>query len=292
MDCAICCDTLEVNNDTIKLICDHTFHKKCIKQWFETSSNNNNVLCCPYCRTLTQKPIITYKNEITNKIYKTKCIKRKTCIINNSLTSFVIKQLQDQLPKAWLDINNKNLQPLFKLITNNESIYITSFLRSYLLYTERKDNIILLEREDSIGDKYYDLDSYHIIVGIFTNTDFNICYEWCYQLLHLLKKDYSIFYGLFYNTILNDLALNTMVNLNLENNKSMFQAIYASTVYSLLNKFQHLNEDNAILPNLETFIYYSDNQYTKEQLQHIVDYQKKYLDNNIILLNNYSTMYL
>ena len=39
---------------------------------------------------------------------------------------------------------------------------------------------------------------------------------------------------MFYNTILNDLSLNTMINLNLQNNKDMFQAIYASTMYQFI----------------------------------------------------------
>ena len=284
MECPICYDTLKNGYEIITILCNHTFHKNCLKQWFETSISKNKLLNCPYCRTRIPEHIITSKNNLLNKIYKTKYLKRKTCIINNIQTSFILKQLHDQLPKAWLDKRSKNIQPLFELITNNKSIYITSFLRSYLLFTERKDNIILLEKKDFLGDKYYDLEKNCNILGIFTNSNFNICYDWCFDVLNLLSNTYGINYGMFYNTILNDLALNTMKSLNLENKRCMFQAIYTTAMYSLLIKFQHLNKKEAILPNLNKFIYFSNYIYTEEQLQPLIDYQKNYLDNNIILI--------
>jgi hypothetical protein len=286
MDCPICYENLRDESEKYKLSCKHTFHEECLKKWLKISNDNNNQLGCPYCREPIKKPVITYKNKSVNLIYKTIQLKRKTCIINGETTCFIVKQLQDQIPKAWMDIYNKILNPLFKLVTNNESIYITSFLRSYLLITNRKDNIVLLEKEDVFGEKYYDLETDCKIAGIFTNKMFNICFDWCYEVLQYIKRDYNIYYGLFYNTILNDLALNTMINLNLQNNKNMFQAIYASSMYTLLNKFNYLNKQNAILPDIKEFKFICYNIYTKEQLQSIIDYQKKYLDNSITLLKS------
>ncbi|CAG2172374.1 unnamed protein product, partial [Oppiella nova] len=55
-DCAICLDGLNegTKESNMQLICDHQFHKQCIKLWFDTKSN------CPVCRTQT--------NPITEEI--------------------------------------------------------------------------------------------------------------------------------------------------------------------------------------------------------------------------------
>ena len=43
--CVICSCSLGKCSDKVKLICGHTFHRKCIREWFSKTSNN-----CPLCR--------------------------------------------------------------------------------------------------------------------------------------------------------------------------------------------------------------------------------------------------
>jgi len=284
MNCPICYDILDVDDIKNKIMttsCNHKFHEKCIKMWFK-ESNTNNTFLCPYCRTSMNEITIEYKNNFKNLVYKSKHLKRKTCIINGKPVSFIIKQLQDQPPKAWIT-HTDYMRPLYKLNIGIESIYITSFLRSYLLLSNPQNNIVLIEKKDFLDEKYYDLEDTQIIAGIFTNNMFYVSYDWCYEVLHFFKQKYGIFYGLIYNTLLTDLALNTMIIMNLENDKSIFQGIYACSMFSILNKLKYLNDDKIVLPEIDLFIFYTDNLYTKEQLQPIIDHQKNYLDNNIIL---------
>ena len=44
--CAICLNDRLIDNDDDILICGHSFHLRCIKQWFETS----RISTCPICR--------------------------------------------------------------------------------------------------------------------------------------------------------------------------------------------------------------------------------------------------
>jgi len=49
-ECAICLDTLKVNEFQRTLDCSHCFHKKCIDRWFKKDND-----CCPMCRTVIIK---------------------------------------------------------------------------------------------------------------------------------------------------------------------------------------------------------------------------------------------
>ena len=44
IDCCICLDKFEENNNSIVLNCSHRFHKECILNWFKKELN------CPLCR--------------------------------------------------------------------------------------------------------------------------------------------------------------------------------------------------------------------------------------------------
>ena len=43
-DCLICMESLQIGEQTFKLICGHYYHNKCITQWLQTKSS------CPHCR--------------------------------------------------------------------------------------------------------------------------------------------------------------------------------------------------------------------------------------------------
>lgn len=47
--CVICLDTID-EKDLYTLECKHTFHRKCIQEWFQTQLQQHNTLTCPTCR--------------------------------------------------------------------------------------------------------------------------------------------------------------------------------------------------------------------------------------------------
>lgn len=47
-ECSICLDPIQ--NDFEKLSCNHTYHKVCIKEWFETTLANKRETTCPLCK--------------------------------------------------------------------------------------------------------------------------------------------------------------------------------------------------------------------------------------------------
>ena len=49
MSCVICHECYTDNN-SFSTPCDHTFHKECLKTWFNTQSANNRTQTCPLCR--------------------------------------------------------------------------------------------------------------------------------------------------------------------------------------------------------------------------------------------------
>ena len=49
-ECPICLEKIK-NKETIKLNCNHIFHKKCIKRWINETNNNPNLdITCPLCK--------------------------------------------------------------------------------------------------------------------------------------------------------------------------------------------------------------------------------------------------
>lgn len=57
MDCTICYETINENDSTYTLPCNHTYHTLCINQWFSVSST------CPMCR---QKILTIPDSDITD----------------------------------------------------------------------------------------------------------------------------------------------------------------------------------------------------------------------------------
>lgn len=63
MTCSICLE--ELNNNSRKLKCSHTFHKECIDNWFKHISER----CCPLCRQIhSNKFDIKYEKLTKNNI--------------------------------------------------------------------------------------------------------------------------------------------------------------------------------------------------------------------------------
>lgn len=279
--CPICYENIQ-ENEYYTTKCNHSFHKSCIKNWIDTQNDKiidddeTKVILCPYCRTIIDCFIIKLENDFENTHYKTKNIKRKSCIVNNISVPFINKQLQDQFPKAWFDYK-KILFPIYKLKFENEDVYISAFLRTYLLYSN-ENNINFIKKKDFNGKKYYDIENLQI-KGLFNKNAFVICFEWTIQVLHELKHIYHINYQQYYNTLINDLVIYSMIKLKLELKKSIYQGLYTCAMYNVINLFNK----KKILLNI--FIEYTDNTYVEEELKEINKVQQDYLKNEIILLS-------
>ena len=85
MDCSICIEPL--HGKTITTKCGHTYHSKCLAQWYESNDN------CPYCRQSIEQYLINIYDYLNIKYYVFKNYKRKTIKIdidsNNLDVSFI-----------------------------------------------------------------------------------------------------------------------------------------------------------------------------------------------------------
>ena len=52
--CAICLEP--IGESEYKLECDHTFHRQCVTEWFDTQLRQGNPLTCPLCRQHHNNP--------------------------------------------------------------------------------------------------------------------------------------------------------------------------------------------------------------------------------------------
>ena len=53
-ECCICLQEMDSNKEAIvQLVCQHSFHKQCVKNWFQTAKNN-----CPLCRGSVDVPSV------------------------------------------------------------------------------------------------------------------------------------------------------------------------------------------------------------------------------------------
>ena len=55
MTCPICLEEITRKNKTVILTCDHKFHRKCLKQWYQTNKLYYDKYTghCPTCRQIS-----------------------------------------------------------------------------------------------------------------------------------------------------------------------------------------------------------------------------------------------
>lgn len=51
-ECSICLQSMDSHIENIRLKCQHSFHKQCVKRWFETGTGT-----CPLCRADVDIPL-------------------------------------------------------------------------------------------------------------------------------------------------------------------------------------------------------------------------------------------
>lgn len=186
--CSICLESKSQNS--IKLVCGHTFHKICFSHWVKHSLNYS----CPLCRK-DSKSIFT-KIEDTNKSYKL-FIKR-----------FLFKEIKllDNQGNLILNINCKNIHQLLnynyknvlekyydynnkvfksnKVLFEIDNIKISQFLRDIIIFGPNKITIEIKKENTNDQEFYYDtkLD----IINNYNKKHFHdnySLYEKIYQLL-------------------------------------------------------------------------------------------------------------
>jgi hypothetical protein len=111
MDCAICYSEITKSTGKIELSCSHTFHIKCLTNWFKSQSEQYMEQSCPYCRHEANEeeevPIVekAEQNRFYNrlKLYE----EEVTCwytSASDQLNSYVkrINTLEDQRDTAMM----------------------------------------------------------------------------------------------------------------------------------------------------------------------------------------------
>ena len=285
MNCPICISEIDTLDELYTTNCNHSFHHSCLKEWVKTKLENNDRYSCPCCRNILDCCVISNENNLPNYYYKTKNIKRKSITINHKKVFNLYKQLQDQVPKAWYDFKNVYI-PIYKLKVieddKESEIFISAYLRAYLLYGELKDEHIWVQpHKDFFGKEYFTIIVSNI-KGKFSKSVYLTCLEWCIEVFHVIKHTIGICYRQVYNTILSDMTIKTMIDLKLENNMHIYQGIFTCAIYNILKKFCTNTE---LVPSIEYFISMTDDTYVKDELLDILKYQENYLKNEISILD-------
>lgn len=275
--CAICFEEFDENaldyNSKCTTICNHNFHQNCIVTWLDIKKNN---VTCPYCRTSISTYLICEENTIRNTYYYTIRKNRKTLILDDINVSFIESQLRDQIPKAWLNFNENNAEiyrPIYTLSIKSNLVYITGYLRSYLLHTQNKSKSISLEKKmDLTGQIYYELNEDLPIIVKMKKYHYYTCYDWCYELLSEIKPKYDFIYYQFFNTLLVDLVIYTLNESYYFNTYYYFQGVFLCAIFLLIQNFKI--GDN--IPNIDDLNYYTSYSYNNEDLQKLIKIQEAY----------------
>lgn len=75
--CLVCFETLD-DDTSIRLLCKHKFHKKCIHQWTKKCRISKHTETCPLCRSQVQHDYVTVISLDNHKI-----------VINKDFTYFI-----------------------------------------------------------------------------------------------------------------------------------------------------------------------------------------------------------
>lgn len=261
-DCNICLNIIDNNtdndNNNVKLICNHTFHKGCILKWIDTQRKKKKKSTCPTCRHLINKYILEehyYSNKNIDIKNNNSLMGNNDSLLGNN-NSFVVNHL--------LSINHflnrfNNIGSSRKKLINQEPIY-------FLRINDKKWNIPIYRYENMNIDYYlrfliinnmYDKDKIYTYTTDFSDTiytsnnncnllskkDLDILVEWIDQMLYQFSRIFNLnFSNKTYNLII-DLLYMTILKLSIIDKKK-YQTIAIATIYSIVTI---TNNDNSIL---------------------------------------------
>ena len=241
-DCSICCSDDE--QDSIKLKCNHVFHKLCFLKWTNYSLNYS----CPLCRSDCESILMTHiepQNTKEYKIYINKFSKKNInlydtddkLILNIDINNIhqLLNYNYDYYLEKNYNYNNKTFSTQ-KILFQIDDFIISHFLRSIILFGPNESNIKVMFHKAN-DDQFY-LDTKDNIIGSFNKRhrqDNYELYEKIYQLLeekHQIKFDYQHKLHIF------DMALYYAGNMNI----SIFKILrYILNIY--MEKVFYISQD-------------------------------------------------
>jgi hypothetical protein len=276
--CSICYENLEkMSKSQIILSCGHEYHKECISKWFEHNKT------CPYCRAKTIITMIKYFNKHTNTLYSSKETKRRSIKLNGEIICHLDK-LKFQIPNAWINyekdfsqiLKDNIIHPAYKVYMNGKPVYISAYLRQYILNGDHNNDIVANEYIDINNVIYFDT-SCNFLKNI-PRVTFNILYEWIYNVMFELSKTYLFSYECIYNTLIVDIMINTIINSTSANIKiSTLQGIAITSMYNSI-KFI----DPTVDITWDNINYWSGYLYdsNSKEIQIYNNYQQNYIKEN------------
>jgi hypothetical protein len=293
MECSVCLEDNIPEEECVVTKCGHSFHKAC----FEKILDFTDKMCvsCPYCRTNLNVEMIRYKLNSSNSFYAFNKIKRKSVSVSGgSDIIFLEKILKNQAPQAWLDIPLykssdifRQLMPLYKIEYQNKQIYISSYTRLVLLYTDMK-KIVLNKKYETGKECYYeinltnsDVQEEYGIFKLYKNDFHTLIYSWVYDLMQYLKTTFNFVFSPAFNSLIMDIFVETLIHFNLTN-KSYYQFVAGSAVYNIVILFFPELKYNKDF-NWDIIYDFSANYVTFEVSKPYIDFQKKLIEEKIRL---------
>ena len=229
--CAICLEEFKISDNTHQTECGHKFHKKCLGTWFRENQS------CPLCRNGEIEFNVIYQtSKLPNSVYKFKDLEECGAQINGKRFPFVRRNLLNKhaCPCGWMNIDGFP-QPLFFLEDAREmpnKIRISFRLRLCIIFAGQDRNVIMRKTEDETGEIYYDTDD--LIFSGEQHNDFINIYNWVFEVIKELKREYDFRYPSLMNPLIMDLFLMTAKHFELLNQRSKLQTIIGSAIHSAI----------------------------------------------------------
>lgn len=266
MTCPICLEDIEKEEQVLN--CGHKFHYKCFDTWIKNS------LSCPYCRknlkiitNLIETPIDSLNYQFKKK---TKC---KTVVLDSEPIYDSYQQLINQSPVGFLQYN-ETIEPVYKI--NNK--YISYYFRQIILWNNIDYQKIYNYNTDCNHKIYHTTQD--ICKGL-NNYNFNLMYDWIYNMMLEVSEKYCFTYTVDMNSILLDLCVNNIKRKYILTDK--FQTIIIVSIYIILNEHKIYNHSTSNL-TIDKLIEYTDNSSSKEDFMKFLDFQSNFIKKNIKIL--------
>lgn len=235
-NCCICLEDIETKDELFETSCGHHFHKGCFGTWYDAKQS------CPLCRNdKNERSVIYYKSNLHNLIYYFINLNDRPVVINGYSDKDVRVNLFNRrsCPTGWI-IDTWNPYPLFTLDTPDspyQDSKITLFLRLMIIFSKSDRNIEMVEKKDRLGNKYYDADcskNPYVLDYFINQKDVRIIYDWIFDVIKEMRLQHNFDYPSIMNPLIFDVFIMTLLYFELSNQKSKYQTIVASSIYSVI----------------------------------------------------------
>jgi hypothetical protein len=238
MSCAICLDTIQ--EDRKETYCGHVFHSYCIEKYLEKEKR------CPVCRTYFTEETLEHFQRLPEEH-------------KEDLSEYKIfkgeKLSLSYISKGWIycwvnDSNRKRYTPVYQLVSCDGKKYIVSaYLRNIIRY-DTVDEYLVNLYSDKNGNKFYCTSQ--DICNLLIKRHYEICWEWMYDVLLFLSKQFVFSYHTNINTLTNDLFIYYVVSQKLY--KDDFQAAICSSVYIAIEMYNKAKNGRFLKKTRKKFV--------------------------------------